>query len=193
MKRLILPNPGSSSAKFYFNSIDQNHARLDIRSTTSKAIKAGIEVRWCDEFFFHSITIADPSSPDGWVYIEHALPYYSTEERPGYTIHRKGQPETVSVLINKFEEIWNKAKVVTDEELAIYPHVTPQLEPMHKVISHVAARIFDSDASKFWPSARRAIRQAALDGRRPAPPRPRPSPGQALEDPALALVNDARD
>jgi hypothetical protein len=35
---------------------------------------------------------------------------------------------------------------------------------MYKVISHVAARIADSDTSKFWPNARLAIRQAALDG-----------------------------
>ncbi len=37
--------------------------------------------------------------------------------------------------------------------------------PMHEIVAHVVARIRDSDASKFWPGARRAIRQAALDGK----------------------------
>ncbi len=40
-----------------------------------------------------------------------------------------------------------------------------RLAPMHEVIRHVAPRVNDVDASKFWPEARRAIRQAALDGR----------------------------
>ena len=36
--------------------------------------------------------------------------------------------------------------------------------PMHEVVSRVAARIGDDNSEKFWPTARRAIRQAALDG-----------------------------
>jgi hypothetical protein len=39
-----------------------------------------------------------------------------------------------------------------------------RLTPMHKVIEHVAGRIRDTNGSKFWPEARLAIRQAALDG-----------------------------
>jgi hypothetical protein len=39
-----------------------------------------------------------------------------------------------------------------------------ELAPMHKVVEHVADCISDKNKSKFWPEARRAIRQAALDG-----------------------------
>jgi hypothetical protein len=39
-----------------------------------------------------------------------------------------------------------------------------QFAPMHEIVAHVAARIGDGDTSKFWPGARHAIRQAALDG-----------------------------
>lgn len=39
-----------------------------------------------------------------------------------------------------------------------------EIAPMHEVVAHVAARIGDSDAAKFWPGARRTVRQAALDG-----------------------------
>ena len=165
LKRLILPNPDCKSAKFYFDTIGQEHARTLIRPTTLKAITAKIEVRWLDYFPFHSITIAGPDDPDGWAYIEHALPYYATEERPGYTIHRKDQPEAVRAPVEKFSEIWDHAKVPTDEELTECSSTSSQLEPMYKVISYVASRISDNDVSKFWPVTRRAIRQAALDGR----------------------------
>jgi hypothetical protein len=39
-----------------------------------------------------------------------------------------------------------------------------QLAPMHEIVAHVAPRIPDTNASKCWPDARRAIRQAALKG-----------------------------
>lgn len=40
-----------------------------------------------------------------------------------------------------------------------------RVAPMHEVVAHVARSIDDTDAAKFWPEARRVIRQAALDGR----------------------------
>jgi hypothetical protein len=40
----------------------------------------------------------------------------------------------------------------------------PDVVPMHMVVARVAARIPNKDASKFWPGARLAIRQAALNG-----------------------------
>ena len=39
-----------------------------------------------------------------------------------------------------------------------------RVAPMHEIVTHVARSIDDADATKFWPEARRAIRQAALDG-----------------------------
>ena len=46
------------------------------------------------------------------------------------------------------------------------PGAGPQrVAPMHEVVAHVAQRIDDRDNAKFWPKARRAIRQAALDGK----------------------------
>ena len=40
-----------------------------------------------------------------------------------------------------------------------------RVAPMHEVVAHVARSIDDTDAAKFWPEARRVIRQAALDGK----------------------------
>jgi hypothetical protein len=37
--------------------------------------------------------------------------------------------------------------------------------PMYEVVAHVARWIDDTDEAKFWPEARRVIRQAALDGK----------------------------
>jgi hypothetical protein len=39
-----------------------------------------------------------------------------------------------------------------------------QVAPIHEVVAHAAKWIDDKDAAKYWPEARRAIRQAALDG-----------------------------
>jgi hypothetical protein len=39
-----------------------------------------------------------------------------------------------------------------------------RVAPMHEIVAHVARWTDDTDTAKFWPEARRVIRQAALDG-----------------------------
>jgi len=51
-----------------------------------------------------------------------------------------------------------------------YLYLRPQvvhaaaLKPVHEIVAYVAGRIGDTNTAKCWPDARRAIRQAALDG-----------------------------
>jgi hypothetical protein len=117
VKRLILPNPETDAAKFYFRSIDQEHARALIKPTTLKAIRSRIEVRWCNHFLFHSITIADPAGQNGWAYVEHALPHCTTEERPGYTIHRRSHGDAMDMLVDMFEKTWQEAEQISEARL----------------------------------------------------------------------------
>lgn len=148
IKRLILPNPESELAKFYFDSVEQDHARLNIRSTTAKAVKNNIEVRWCDHFPFHSITIVDPAEPSGWAYVENALPYYATEERPGYTISRQRQREAMTNLIEMFEKTWKNSR-------------SPDFERVPTAAKPLPDRILIEEAARIAYEA--AEREGVLD------------------------------
>jgi hypothetical protein len=106
VQRLILPNPKSELAKYYFQTLGQEHALAIIRATTGKAKKLNVDVRWCDHYPFHAITLIDPRSPSGWALVESALPYCTTERRPSYEIARASAPETMDTFIQIFEDLW---------------------------------------------------------------------------------------
>jgi hypothetical protein len=114
VKRLILPDPGSDSAIFYFNSISQDHALSLIKSTTLKAQKIGASVRWSSHFPFNSITLVDPQKPSGWAHLETALPYCTTIDRAGYTIYKHRSAEAVDRLATVFQEIWDRSSEPRD-------------------------------------------------------------------------------
>ncbi len=114
VRRLILPNPESDSAKYYFTSIDQHHVRGMIEKMSAKAQKVGTKVRWTDQFLFHAITLVDTDDPMGWVYVESVLPHAKTEQRSGYTIYKHRSEQAVRDLVEIFKDIWDDSKDAPD-------------------------------------------------------------------------------
>jgi hypothetical protein len=110
VKKLILPNPDSESAKYFFQSVAQNHGRDLIKAATEKARKAGAKVRWSKHFLFNSITLVDHDLPMGWAHVEAVLPHFTTESRPGYTIYKHRSTESVQRLAALFSDLWDDSE-----------------------------------------------------------------------------------
>lgn len=131
VKRLILPNPDSRSALYYFSSVSQSHGPGLIRSITQKAQKAGATVRWCDEFLFQSITLVDTDEPTGWAHFEAALPNGQMNMRAGYTIFKRRSPDAVQELAEIFQKIWDGSKSPADiQDQSKHTLVATALEPL---------------------------------------------------------------
>jgi hypothetical protein len=109
VRRLLLPNPRSENFKFFTSTGPNWSAENTLKEITELAKKAGAEVRWYDHFISHSIILADTDKWRGWVHIESVFPYSTTDQRPSYTIYRRGQRKAVEEMQRVFNVLWERS------------------------------------------------------------------------------------
>lgn len=111
IKRVILPNPHSSSFIFYANSLADhpNLANYVISATKEFQDNLNIEVRWLPEMIHHSILIADSDKASGWVHVEIVLPYSKANTRPSFTLQKNHYEGAVNHFAKIFEKMWSNS------------------------------------------------------------------------------------
>jgi hypothetical protein len=111
IKRLLLPSPESDAFKIQISTGPNREAADQVRQISKAAQAKGAKVRWYNEFFHHSLILADIEKPSGWVHVESVLPYSKTDQRPSRTLHKRTSEKTVLEMNRIFDEIWDDAKV----------------------------------------------------------------------------------
>lgn len=105
--RLLLPDPGSNSLKYFQSTLDDVHDLSgEIRRASKQAKTKGIQVRWLSEFVGYSLMIGNPKSKNAWVHIEMALPVLHGARHPSFEFRKPKHTSTVDDIIKMFDSLW---------------------------------------------------------------------------------------
>lgn len=108
IKKLLLPDPAGDAIKYLSETVERSKTVELIKEATARAKAHGAEVRWCKNFMYHSIILADTHKPDGWMHVESVLPYSKPLRRPSYTVSNQQSAEAVAEMRRVFERIWEE-------------------------------------------------------------------------------------
>jgi len=115
--RLLLPDPGSNSLKYFQSTLDDVHDLSgEIRRASKQAKTKGIQVRWLSEFVGYSLTIGNPKSKNAWVHIEMALPVLHGSRHPSFEFRKPKHASTVDDIIKMFDSLWENDSLSREPE-----------------------------------------------------------------------------
>lgn len=115
--RLLLPDPGSNSLKYFQSTLDDVHDLSgEIRRASKQAKTKGIKVRWLSEFVGYSLTIGNPKSKNAWVHIEMGLPVLHGSRHPSFEFRKPKHASTVDDIIKMFDSLWENDSLSREPE-----------------------------------------------------------------------------
>lgn len=108
VRRLMLPDPGSTSVQAHADILGDNSLGDLIRSRTMAAQSKGIPVRWLPDHIGYSFYVADRDELDPFVHIEFAMTGMGIKERPSITIQKKTHSEVYREFARIYDLLWSK-------------------------------------------------------------------------------------
>jgi hypothetical protein len=108
LKRLVVVDPRGEylerTATVGGNAVEG--LRPVILETTQKAARNGVDVRWSNQSIL-GVFIANPEDDDAYARVEILVPHW--EDRVGFRVYKREQPELFQVLKRSFERTWDQA------------------------------------------------------------------------------------
>jgi hypothetical protein len=145
-------------------TLTYNWLQIRLATAIHKALRNSELQAWGEQVL--SRTADTPEKPipaDAWDIIEID---FDRSAMPRTSAHWKVASQ------NGMSTAWAGVKFSRNQVFGLFPPArSPQAQsisdwrPMYRAVEHVRGRIGDADATNFWPRTRRALRQAAYDGR----------------------------